>query len=113
MQSARPSRFPWWTLLAGLAAVAGNLAACIPWTYSLIFVMEPYSHGRLIVEAFMTGVASLVTLVVTFPLACLAFFGDRRRLLGIIFMCMAFTPFPLAAVTLHTVAAARHITLDD
>jgi hypothetical protein len=75
--------------------------------------MEPHSHGRLIVEVFMTGVASLVTLVVTVSLACLAFFGDRRRLLGVIFMCMAFTPFSLAAVTLQIVAAARHITLDD
>jgi hypothetical protein len=113
MQSAHPNRFAWWTLFAGIAAVAGNIAACIPWLYSVLFLMQPHSHGRLIVEAFFAGIASLVALVVTFPLACLAFFGDRRRLLGVIFMCMAFTPFPLAVVTLHTVAALRHITLDE
>jgi hypothetical protein len=113
MLSVRPKRFPWWTLFAGIAAVLGNIAACLPWAYSLLFLMQPDSHGRLIVEAFMTGVASLVALIVTFPLACLAFVVDRRRLLGVIFMCMAFTPFPLAAVTLSTVAAVRHITLDD
>jgi hypothetical protein len=111
--NAPPDRFPWWTLIAGIVAVIGNLAACVPFVWSLVFQMEPHSHGRLIIEAFATVIASVVALVVTFPLACLAFFGDRRRLLGVVFMCMAFTPFPLAGLTLHTVAAVRHITLDD
>jgi hypothetical protein len=96
-----------------VVAVLGNVAASVPFVWALVFDMEPHSHGRLIIEAGMSGLASLVALVLTFPLACLAFFGDGRRLLGVIFMCMSFTPFPLAAATLHGLAAVRHITLDD
>lgn len=111
--NARPNRFPWWTFIAGVVAVLGNIAASVPFVWALVFEMEAHSHGRLIMESFAAGCAALVALVLIFPLACLAFFADRRRLLGVLFMCMAFTPFPLAAGTLHTVAAVRHITLDD
>ena len=75
--------------------------------------MPPHSHGKLIVDAFFVGCVSLVTLLVTFPLSCIAAFVEKRRILGVLFMCMAFTPFPLASFTLHKVAEMRDITLDD
>jgi hypothetical protein len=110
--STLPKKFPWWTVIGGCGAIVGNLLAVLVWVVKLLS-MPPHNHGRFLMEASIVGVISLVTLVVAFPLACIAAFVEKRRLLGILFVCMAFTPFPLAALTLHKVAALRDITLDD
>jgi hypothetical protein len=106
------ARFPRFTVLAGFAAVLGNIAATLPFVVTLLFLTHRHGHARLLIEALVTGFICLMTLLVAFPLACIAAFRERFRILGILFMCMAFTPFPLSAFALREVAAIRDITLE-
>jgi hypothetical protein len=89
-----------------------DLTAPLPYVRSLLFVTHAHGHARLLIDAFIVGWICLITLLVAFPLACIATFIEKRWLLGILFMCMAFTPFPLAGYVLREVAAIRDITLE-
>jgi len=111
-KKAFPKQFPRWTVIGGCAATVGNFLACLVWVVTLLS-MSPEGHGRFLVQAGMVGIISLITLVIAFPSACIAAFAEKRWILGLLIMCMAFTPFFISRFTLHKVAAMRHITLDD
>jgi len=109
--SASAKKFPRWTVAAVVTAIFGNIvAALIP--VSTLLQMPPGSSGRLMEVAALVFFAAAATLLVVIILASIGLLREHQRILAVIAICLAFTPFFLAGWVMNWVADMRHIFLE-
>jgi len=111
VMSASAKKFPSWTVAAVAAAVLGNVIAALIPVHTLL-QMPPGSSGRLMVEAALAFIVAAATLLIVIVLAGIALFRERQRILAVIAICLAFTPFFFSGWVMNRVADMRHIFLE-
>ena len=104
-------RFPWWTVAALLTAVLGNIIA----TYipaHILLQLPPGSVIRLWDENLEALVVSLATFVLVLFMAIVGLRRERHRIVAIIAICLALTPFFLSSWVEGYIVTMRDILLD-
>ena len=105
-----PRSFPRWTVASLILALIGNMVAAA-FLVMPLYSLAPGSSVRLLGESFHSALASVGTLIVVAVFVVIAWCRENRRVVLIIVLCLALTPFPFAGWAMRQVAANRNILL--
>ena len=104
-------KFPWWTVVALLTAVLGNIiATLIP--ARILLQIPPGSVIRLWAENLDAFLVSVATFVIVILFAIVGIRRERHRMIAIIAICLALTPWFLSGWVEGQIATMRWILLD-
>jgi len=101
--------YRWWTWVGIAIVLLGNALDTALWIWAL-FSTPPGGHARYIIEAGLSAIIAVATLLLALPFAIA---GLRRgaRALATATLIFAFAPFPLGVVLMHLLASWRNVTL--
>ena len=104
-------KFPWWTVVALLTAVLGNIiATLIP--ARILLQIPPGSVIRLWAENLEAFLVSLATFVIVLFMAVVGIRKEHHRIIATVAICLALTPFFLSSWVEEQIVTMRDILLD-